>query len=333
VDGAIAQYREAIRINPKCSNAYNSLGLALREKGEDDAAVASLQQAIQCDPINHHPYNNLGYISKDRGDLNEAIAYFQKALQIKPDYYYTHVGMGLAHWEKGELEEASASFREALRINPKYESAYGHLSQILYEQGDLSGAIFACENALRLNPKLEDVQQRLSKLKKQSALLPRLEETIQGISKPFTAAEGCDFAWLCAEPFRQQYAAATRLYASAFAADQKSAAQLREGYNNRYHASAAAALAGCGKGTDAPSEPEARAALRRQSLEWLRLNVTNLASTKKQNIAKRLSYWLNDPAFAGVRPGPERVDMPDSERMEWDNFWSDLQKMYDKAQK
>jgi tetratricopeptide (TPR) repeat protein/tRNA A-37 threonylcarbamoyl transferase component Bud32 len=47
VDGAIACYREAIRLDPKFVNAHYNLGVARRDKGELDKAIASFKEALR----------------------------------------------------------------------------------------------------------------------------------------------------------------------------------------------------------------------------------------------------------------------------------------------
>jgi tetratricopeptide (TPR) repeat protein len=50
VDGAIAQFRSAIRSEPKYAAAHYQLALALRQKGEKDEAGKEFQKAAELDP-------------------------------------------------------------------------------------------------------------------------------------------------------------------------------------------------------------------------------------------------------------------------------------------
>jgi len=52
VDGAIAEYREAIRLKPDFADAHYNLGLALYRKGQRQAAVAECRKASELDPKN-----------------------------------------------------------------------------------------------------------------------------------------------------------------------------------------------------------------------------------------------------------------------------------------
>ena len=53
VDGAIAAYTEAIRLNPQNAQPYSDRGRAYLRKGESDKAIADCNQAIQLDPMGH----------------------------------------------------------------------------------------------------------------------------------------------------------------------------------------------------------------------------------------------------------------------------------------
>jgi len=50
LDGAIACYREAVRLSPRFFQAHANLGLVLQLKGDLDAAIANYQTALQIQP-------------------------------------------------------------------------------------------------------------------------------------------------------------------------------------------------------------------------------------------------------------------------------------------
>ena len=77
------------------------------------------------------------------------------------------------------------------------------------------------------------------------ALDQKLPAFLEGKEKPADVAERLGLAEICF--YKKLYAAMFRFYAHAFAAD----AKLEP--DHRYNAACAAALAGCGKGKDAPA--------------------------------------------------------------------------------
>ena len=50
LDQAIAEYHEAIRLNPDRASAYNNIGLVLRSQGKPRRAAAEFREAIRLQP-------------------------------------------------------------------------------------------------------------------------------------------------------------------------------------------------------------------------------------------------------------------------------------------
>jgi tetratricopeptide (TPR) repeat protein len=59
-DKAVADYTDAIRLDPKCVAAFNNRGSAWEAKGEYDKAIQDFDDAIRLDPKDAAAFNNRG---------------------------------------------------------------------------------------------------------------------------------------------------------------------------------------------------------------------------------------------------------------------------------
>ena len=85
-DKAIADFTEAIRLNPNHGPAYCERGDTYAVKGDYDKAIADYNQALALNPNYAIGYNNRGVAWKDKGDYDKAIADFNQALAINPNH-------------------------------------------------------------------------------------------------------------------------------------------------------------------------------------------------------------------------------------------------------
>ena len=76
-DNAIADFTEALRLNPTSADAHNCRGLAWHAKVEYDKAIADYNEAIRLDP-NPATYSNRGKLWYDKREYDKAIADFSE---------------------------------------------------------------------------------------------------------------------------------------------------------------------------------------------------------------------------------------------------------------
>jgi tetratricopeptide (TPR) repeat protein len=81
-EGAIADYTQAIRINPNYAEAYNNRGWVRNRAGDFQGAIADLNQVIRINPNDANAYFSRGLARSDLGDKQGVIADCQKAAQL-----------------------------------------------------------------------------------------------------------------------------------------------------------------------------------------------------------------------------------------------------------
>ena len=93
-------------------------------KGEDDKAIADFTEAIRLDPKNPLAFYNRGLLSGRQGQHDKAIADFTEVIRLDPKNAGAFHNRGLAWDHVGQLDKAIADSSEAIRLDPKNPDAF-----------------------------------------------------------------------------------------------------------------------------------------------------------------------------------------------------------------
>ncbi|MEG5140509.1 MULTISPECIES: CHAT domain-containing protein [unclassified Microcoleus] len=150
LEGAIASFKQVLKINPKIDFAWNNLGSALNDLGHYIEAIAAFNQALEINPKFDFALNGLGNALGDLGHYSEAIAAYEKALEIDPEFHIAWSGLGSKLNDLGCNSEALAAYEKALEISPKFHNAWNGLGNALRGLGRNREALAAYEKALEI---------------------------------------------------------------------------------------------------------------------------------------------------------------------------------------
>ncbi len=116
---ALAELREAIRLDPCLPGARNNLGIALQVLGDTDAAEAEFRAAIQLAPDLYPARFNLGNLLRDhRHDYAAAAVELGSALDLQPGNAALLTRMAQALEWDGRPAEAAAAYDAFARDFP-----------------------------------------------------------------------------------------------------------------------------------------------------------------------------------------------------------------------
>lgn len=152
LEEAVAELRQATRIDPKSAIAHNGLAKALFEKGDLDGGISELHQALRLEPKLPETHFLLCAAFVDKSEPDKAIAECREAINLKPDFAEAHSVVAAALLEKGNVDGAISECREALKLQPNNAMHHQHLGLALARKGDLDGAIAEYREALKLKP-------------------------------------------------------------------------------------------------------------------------------------------------------------------------------------
>ncbi|HMY72382.1 MAG TPA: tetratricopeptide repeat protein, partial [Blastocatellia bacterium] len=111
-----------IKLSPLSPEIHNTLGNALRQKGEMEAARAEFQEAARLNKLKSNNQaatfdTNTGTQKMKEGDLAAAISLFESAIKKDPNYAPAHYQLGLALRKKGQTKAAAEAFQRAQQLD------------------------------------------------------------------------------------------------------------------------------------------------------------------------------------------------------------------------
>lgn len=299
----------------------------LQGLGRNEEALSEYRTALAISPNNPIYHCNLANMLVDLGRHQEAQSEYRQAIELDPSYDSPHVGLGTVFAELGQHKEAHAEFRRALELSPQNAVAHYNLAQALRAEGQLEEAGNKYREARDLG--LEQAASQLQTCEQLIKLQPRLQGLLAGQDQPANNGERLGFAELCGQPSVRCYALAVRLYAEAFRNDPALADDMRTGL--RTAAAIVAARAGCGQGKDtAALKDEAKAQLRRQSLDWLQADLARWRQwadrpQARTFLVRALRNWRRNDGLACVREPAALARLPEEERAAWQKLWKETE--------
>jgi tetratricopeptide (TPR) repeat protein len=130
-DEALAEYREALRLEPRSYQIHNSYGNLLGKMDRPDEALAEYREAIRLNPQIPFLHNNLGAELARLGRFDEAMNAFTNAAQLDPVSPWPHFQMARVLLQQGRDAEAIAKLHEALRLDPDNISILAYTAHVL----------------------------------------------------------------------------------------------------------------------------------------------------------------------------------------------------------
>jgi WD40 repeat protein len=270
----------------------------------------------------------------DRGvPAAELVALARAGVAAEPESWQARELLGAALYRNGQVREAVAELEEAVRRHGEGGSLWARLFLALAQRrlGDAEKAQHYRRQALAPG----DWEPSFLQMHLLGELDDPLPEVLAGRARPTSAAHAAVLAWRCIRS-KGLYAAGARLYEEAFAADPR---LLDAALGHRYDAARAAARAAAGQGPDAATlgQPE-RARLRQLAHDWLRAElghwtkILQAGRPEDRNAAlQKMQYWQYDSDLAGVRDKRALAALPEAERQSWEQLWTDVAALLDRA--
>lgn len=142
---ALAEFRDAVRLDPELAEGHRKLGQTYKQAGQLEKAAESLENAVQLDPLDFSAMFDLGEVYRLLDDLGRAIRAYALACKLQPRSFEPRFRLAAAYHQSGELDQAIEQYDEALKLNPSDAHAWSNLGAA----HDASGAEYEAIRAYK----------------------------------------------------------------------------------------------------------------------------------------------------------------------------------------
>jgi lipoprotein NlpI len=149
---ALADYDQAIRLDPKNASAFYNRGNSYRAKGERDRAIGDYSAAIGLDPNLAEAFHGRGNVYRDKGEQDRAISDYSEAIRLDPDNIDAIKLRAYLHFAAANYAAAASDLARAVQLQPDdgYRVLWLYLARA--RAGDEFGRPELEKNAAKLTP-------------------------------------------------------------------------------------------------------------------------------------------------------------------------------------
>ncbi len=168
---AIAQYREALRLNPTMPGAHFELAEQLRTASDpalNAQAEDEYKAAIRVNPYDELSWRQLGGILAAKGDYKTAEEDYRRALALQPKDSDARTGLAIVLISLNQTNEAISLLEDAVKDDPTNLAAHYRLS-LLYRR---AGRTAEAQREMETFQHYQGVKDKLGKIFKQLAAPP-----------------------------------------------------------------------------------------------------------------------------------------------------------------
>ncbi len=147
---------------------YVNRGFAYLAKGNYDSALADFNQAIQLQPNSIFAYLNRSAVYFAKQDYDRALTDLNQVIQLQPNFDLAnfdlaYVKRGSVYYFKGDYDRALTDLNHAIQLQASSASSYAVRGEIYFQRDDFDRAIADSSQAIKLQPNLVDAYRNRGK--------------------------------------------------------------------------------------------------------------------------------------------------------------------------
>jgi Tfp pilus assembly protein PilF len=176
IEGAIKNYREALKLDPQLIGLHFELAEALMNAPsatEREQAEAEYNSALATNQFDEKAASRLGDIAARRGDVPEAYSHYSRAVELEPNDAEAALGLAKTLMLMNQPEKAQLLLEHALQTDPSNAVAHYRLAAIYRQAGRTADAGHEMEEF----QKYKEMKDKLLEIYREMRLQPAKQES------------------------------------------------------------------------------------------------------------------------------------------------------------
>jgi tetratricopeptide (TPR) repeat protein len=160
IQSAIAEFGQALQVDPNYGRAYAGMGeaywLGFDESNRTNDWITLAEQnckkALALTPDSAEGHSCLGDVYNGQGHYQGAADEFQKALALDKNQVTALRGLADAYEKLRNLSAAETAYRQAISVRPQYWAGYNWLGGFYFRQARYADAVQMFQRVIKLTP-------------------------------------------------------------------------------------------------------------------------------------------------------------------------------------
>jgi tetratricopeptide (TPR) repeat protein len=149
---AVKEYAKACALNPNPPAAwYDRLALSQARTGDLNGAIANFRKSLTLDPTDAGAEESLGTVLCETGQPQEGFEHLRKAIAMAPDFADAHNHLDWELAKTGQTDEAMVELRKAIELRPASVEYQVNLGYVMAQRRDFASAAVVFEKAVGLS--------------------------------------------------------------------------------------------------------------------------------------------------------------------------------------
>jgi tetratricopeptide (TPR) repeat protein len=154
-NGAIEQFRAAVKADPRLPNAHFGLGYLLWTQNQFEEAAREFQAELVNVPDNPQALTFLADCGLQLGKSDEALPLIEKAIQLDSNNARAHMDLGVIYASSSRPDDALREFKTAVKLAPEDANVHWRLARLYQSMGrkdeakvefDITSSLHKAEN-------------------------------------------------------------------------------------------------------------------------------------------------------------------------------------------